>query len=380
MMPKMKKIDFIIFSILFFVIFSGSVFAGEYATFGGRPAFPRSDNPRSQSIFVHTLKPGDIKEEGVLMVNNTPEAKIIMVYGVDSELSSGGSFACAQFSQTKKDVGAWINLEKSEITLEPHTQEVIPFTINVPQNAEVGEHNGCIVTQEKIDKPDENQSGATFAMRSGLRVVITVPGELQRKLEIAGFGVTPREDGGFLLQPVVKNLGNVSIDSEIKVLTKYFFGLTAAEHGGKFPIMRGETSSWNFEFKKPFWGGWFSSNFIVEYDANPEAGVGVLSGKPLTSLKGTTVWFFSFPTNEALAIEITIFLFILFCIFLVCILFKRKKWIKKNWVTHTVRSGSDLNSLAKHFDVSWKLLAKVNKLEPPYVLKSGQKIKVPPRS
>lgn len=43
-----------------------------------------------------------------------------------------------------------------------------------------------------------------------------------------------------------------------------------------------------------------------------------------------------------------------------------------------MKSGEDINSLAKRFDVYWKLLAKVNKLEQPYELKSKDKIKVTP--
>ena len=301
----------------------------------------------------------------------------MLVYAVDSTPSTGGAFACEQLSQTKNDIGAWIALEKSEIALDPGTNEIVPFTIAVPQNADVGEHNGCIIIQEKIEKPSD-KSGVKLSFRTGLRVAVTIPGELIRKLEIAGFVVTPRNDGGFLLQPKVKNLGNVSVDADVRVATRYFFGLTLANHGGQYPILRGDTSDWNFELEKPFWGGWYRSSFNVEYDANPEAGVGVKSGKALTRLEGPAVWFFSFPTPAALAIEIIVLLFIAFGVFLFWLSRKRKRWIKKNWVSYEVKSGENIKSLAGRFNVSWKLIAKANKLKPPYALKSGEKIKVPP--
>ena len=380
--PSIKKrsmqILVIGLAILTSAVFVSSVFAIEYGGFGGRPAYPDPNNPRTESIFVHTLESGDVREEGMLTVNNSAERKTMLVYAVDSTPSTGGAFACAQKSETPKDVGAWITLEKGEVTLEPGTNELVLFTIAVPKNASVGEHNGCIVMQEKKE-PVKGQSGASLSFRTGLRVAITIPGELERKLEIVGFTVTKKDDGSFLLHPLVKNLGNVSIDADAQVITRYFFGLTHITHGGQYPILRGDTSDWNFELKKPFWGGWYRSSFVAEYDENPEAGVGIKSGKELTRLEGPSVWFWSFPTPVALAIEVIVLLVLAFGGFLFWLSRKRKRWIKENWVGYEIKSGEDIKSLAERFDVSWKLLAKVNKLQPPYALKPGEKIKVPPK-
>lgn len=357
-------------------VFANSASAIGYGGIGGRPAHPRSDNPRTESIFIHTLEPGAVQEEGVLLVNNTEEQKTLLVYAVDSMVSSGGSFACRQITEPKKGVGTWIALTRSEVTLDPGTSETVPFTIAVPQNAGVGEHNGCIVIQEKKEKI-EGQTGMTLSFRTGLRVAINIPGEITRELEIVGFKIEPQKDGGHLLQPSVKNPGNVSIDADIQVVTRYFFGLTHIQHGGQFPVLRGETSDWNFELKKPFWGGWYRSSLAVEYDKNPEAGVGIKSGKGLTRLEGPSVWFFSTPKPVALVTEIAVLLLIVFGGFLLWLSQKRERWIRKTWVAYEVKSGEDINSLAGRFDVSWKLLAKVNKLQPPYALKAGEKISAP---
>lgn len=361
---------------LVFVVFVGDVFAQTGSNFGGRPAFPRADNPRTESIFIHTLEPGDVQAEGVLVVNNTDEQKTILVYGTDSTPSTGGAFACEQAGQEKNDVGAWIELEESEVTLAPGNNRVVLFTISVPQSASVGEHNGCIITQEK--KEASVGAGISLSFRTGLRVAITIPGELIRKLEIVGLTVTRRADGDFIISPRVRNTGNVSIDSNVQVVTRYFFGLVLDRNGGEFPILRGETSDWNFELAKPFWGGWYRANFTVEYDGNPEAGVGIKSGKELTRLESSPVWFFSFPRLGGLIIEILVLLLILFAIFLLWLSRRREKWIKENWVNYKVKPGEDVNSLADRFNTSWKLIAKVNRLQPPYTLKIGQNIKVPP--
>src|SRR3989344_4034401 len=98
--------------LLAMALFAGNALAIETGDFGGRPAYPRPDNPRTESIFVHTLEPGDIQKEGVLTINNSAERKTMLVYAVDSTPSTGGAFACEQLSQTKNDIGAWIALEK----------------------------------------------------------------------------------------------------------------------------------------------------------------------------------------------------------------------------------------------------------------------------
>lgn len=294
--------------LLFFLLSFSSAQAIEYGGLGGKPAYPRADNPRTESIFVHTISPGIGQQDGVLVVNNSPDRKTVLVYAADSTPSTGGAFACKQFAEAKTDVGAWITLADSEITLEPGENMLIPFVILAPLDTGVGEHNGCILVQEKKDKV-EGQTGAVLSVRTGLRVALTVPGEIVRNLEIVGFTMTPAKNG-FLLQPLVKNTGNVSIDAKIEAVTHYFFGKIYFTSGGEYPILRDGNSEWNFELKQPFWGGWYVSNFTVLYDKNPNAGVGIKSGQTLTRLEGPSVWFFSFPTPLALIIEIFVLLLI----------------------------------------------------------------------
>lgn len=349
----------------------------EYGGLGGRPAYPRPDNPRTDSIFIHTLELGSSKDEGVRVINNTPETKSIIVYAADSTPSTGGGFACKQFVEDKVDVGAWINLEKTELTLEPGTNELIPFTINVPEIADVGEHNGCILIQEKKENVTE-QSGVNLSFRTGLRVAITIPGEIIRKLEIQDFKVLSENDS-INIKPQVKNIGNVSIDSKVKVYTDYFFGMRYFEHGGEYPILRGNVSDWNFELPKPFWGGFYKSRLEVEYNEDLGSEIGRDGAGKSSVLKSDDVWFFSFPSTIGLVIELSILFTLIFVVFITGLAIKRNIWIKKNWVIYRVRPNQDINELAKQFKISWKLLVKVNKLKPPYVLNTGDKIKVPPK-
>lgn len=350
----------------------------EYGGIGGRPAYPREDNPRTESIFIHTLAASAVQDEGILLVNNSADKKTLLVYGVDSVVSSGGAFACRQISEPKEGVGAWLNLEKDEVVLNAGASELVPFTIKVPENVSVGEHNGCIVIQEKKDEV-EGQAGVNLSFRTGLRVAISVPGEIVRNLEISSFTLSRAKQGGVVLTPEVKNLGNVSIDANVKVITKNLFGVTYLEQGGNFPILRDESANWNFEVTKPFWGGFYRSSLVVEYQSNVETEIGKDASGPITVLKGKTVTFFSMPQTVALIIEILILLGILVLLFLYSVSRKRQAWIKKSWQEEEVGSGADIKALADSRQISWKLLAKANGLKAPYIIDAGKKLKLPPK-
>lgn len=177
---------------------------------------------------------------------------------------------------------------------------------------------------------------------------------------------------------MVKNTGNVSIDADAKVTTRYFFGLTLIKHGGQYPILRGDTSDWSFELKRPFWGGLYQSQFTVAYDDAKEATVGVQTGSTLVVLKSPRIWFWSMPTWAGLIIELIFLLCIFAIISLMRLSKKRKQWILDNWIEYTTKTGDDIRTLAEKFDVSWKLLAQVNKIEAPYTLKKGGILSVPP--
>ena len=347
----------------------------EFKGIGGRPANPDQNNERTSSIFIYNEEPGSVVEDGIRVINNTEETKTLTVYGADSTHSSGGAFACEQLSETKNEVGAWINLEEQEVELEPYENKVIPFTLNIPHGLGAGEYDGCIAIQDKQVEDEEN-TGLNLSTRTALRVAVTIPGELVREIQVTDFHVAEKE-GGFLFGAVIENLGNVSIDADVRMVTKGLFGFEVESHGGSYPILRGETSELNFDLKSPFWGGWFESSLIVHYDAGEGAKLGISSGEPLTKLEAGPIKFFSPPTKLGFLIELSILLFVLLAGAMGVLRVVRRNWIRRSWVYYQPHIGEDIRKVAKKFDVNWKLLAKVNKMKPPYAFKAGQKIKVP---
>ncbi len=374
-----KKIFLVIFGLLLVGSSIPPSQAAEFGGIGGRPANPVTGNARSDSWFIFNTDPGAVLRDSLLVVNNTAETKTLKLYTADSQIASDGGFTCEQEIEKDDKSGQWISLAKSEVTLASQTSTVVPITVTVPQNADVGEHSACIAIQDKNQNPGTGGVGLSF--RSAVRVYVNIPGDIIRNLEIVNFTVFPKPKSGTIeiLKPEIKNTGNVSVDTKIDTFVRTFFWWRVYKNGGEYAITRDATSSWEYEFKKPHLGGLYIAGFTAKYDKDPSSTLGVDSGKQPVTLRSKLRWIWLFPTPLGLIL----WLLILALLYWLYDTWKRyiawKKWTSKEWINYTVEAGDNINSIAREHNVPWKHLAKVNKLQPPFTLEAGDRIKVPPK-
>jgi hypothetical protein len=356
------------------VIASPVAYAIESGGVGGKPANPRADNARTQSIFIYELKPGASVKDAVLVINNTDQQKTINVYPVDSQVSSGGAFACAQAVDISTSVGKWVTMEKTSVTVDAKSKTVMPFTITVPKDADVGEHNGCVAIQPVEDEKKTDKNGVVLNFRSAIRVAVTVPGKIEKALTVKDFTVV-QTTKKVRLTPVLANTGNVSLDSEIRLSLKGVLGQEVSHDGGTFPVLRGQQSSYNFELPKPFWGGWYKANTAVTYAYDPNDSLGNKDSKTRTITADRLV--FVAPQPAALGVMGAAALVVAGLVGL--LVFRKLKFnrIASESRRHLVEEGEDLQSIAADYRTPWQTLVKLNGLKPPYSLKPGQKIVVP---
>ncbi len=351
--------------------------AVEYGGVGGVPANPDPANPRTSSIFVYKLGASEVKEDGLKVANNSSQTKTLEIYATDSEISSGGSFACKQKVDARQQVGSWITFAKSEVTLEPNTNEVVPFTVNMPAQIEPGEHDGCIVIQEKDGVAKASGNGVVLGVRSALRVVITAPGDIKKDLLITDLKIVPNSKK-HVITLSMKNNGNVSLDTDVKVEVRNMFGKVTYHNGGVYPILAEKrTFELNFEMQHTFWGGLYKAQATAEYNSDPKTELGQQSNTR-TKRTSPTKYIVIMPKLGALVI----YLFML-ALLGAGIWLKRKKKTRKQhigdtWKEYTVKKQDTLHHLADKHDAPWKTIVKVNKLKPPYKLETGSTIKLPP--
>lgn len=368
--------SFVVFClVLIGVITAPSVVSAvEYGGLGGVPANPDPNNPRTKSIFVYTLDSKQTKQDAVKVVNNTGQAKDVEVYATDSEVASGGSFTCAQKAESSKLVGSWIKVSGGSIHLADGATQNVNFTITMPANPDPGEHDGCIVVQAK-GPPVPGGNGVQLSFRSALRVAITVPGDIRKSLIFNSLNVKAGPVK-YIVSAGLQNKGNVSLDADINVDVKSCYGAKIYANGGTYPFLaQSQSTELNYEFPRPQWGGWYKAEGSAKYNSDPKKALG--EGPKNTKVLAPTRCFFVYPAGG----QALIYLLLIILIILIIIWFiwrrKRQKKMSKRWQTFVIDSGDTINSLARDFHTSWKLVAKMNKLKAPYDLKPGSKIKLP---
>jgi hypothetical protein len=342
----------------------------SYGGLGGRPAFPREEEPRTESIFVHELEPGAVQEEGVYIINHDPTPKTALIYATDSTPSSDGAFACEQASEPKSDVGAWVSFPQESYSLQAGEALFVPFVITVPEAVDVGEHNGCIFIQEAdVIDPLNASTGVQISTRMGMRVAITIPGEIVVQLEDLNLMVD--QSSGFY-KVSAANTGNVSVDAALTLRTVGLWGDFIAESSSTYPVLRQESASWQFPMGTHFWGGWFKTQVLVDYKALNQPG---MSEKSMVS---PTLGYFVMPAPMALVIYLGSAVLILALAFVSWRSLRTRARIKKMWKARKVDSKQTIVELAQECGVSWKLIARVNRLAPPYDLKNHGTLLLPP--
>lgn len=346
-------------------------FATNISGIGGKPAYPRDDNPRSSSIFVHHIDAGKSVSDGVLVVNNASEEKEIELYSTNSARSSGGSFTCAQKLNQKKGSGAWITLSKDTVPVGPKGHTIVDFTITVPEGTVPGEYNSCIVVEGK--KSPEKKEGISLSVRTGIRTVITVSGAITRKLENPALSLEKKEDGGIRIKTSVENVGNVSVDTNIDAGIRDIFGNIISNSEGKFPVLREDKKELVFNFKKMFWGGKYTAYAEYSYESGITS-LGEGTGDLDKTLSPNPIVFYAMPDTNALIIYgaglVTLILIFIF------ILPRKKKRGKGKYLVYTVKRGETIQDVADQVNVPWKKITKLNNIKAPYHMQEGIKLKV----
>lgn len=354
------------------MLLGGNVYAVEYGGVGANPANPDPQNPRTQSIFVYKLDPGAQKSDAVRIVNSSDTPKTIAISVVDSETSTGGALACKQTIEAKKEVGSWVTLQETEVTLAAHKTEVVPFTLSIPSNASVGEHNGCLVVQDATAAPEKtDQAGVTLSFRSALRMSVTINGNVYSNLLFEKIDRSSK-GGVEIIHPYVKNDGNVSVDATISVSLNSLLGNKVVETNGSYPVLAKSTADWSFELKRPFWGGFYKVVTTASYPADPTKALGIPQDQKKTATAASQIVWVT-PSLVALLLELLVVAGILGAIVLV---FYRRKVIS-NWQEYEIKKNDTLQTLAQTYGVNWRLLARINKIRAPYHLEAGKWIRVP---
>lgn len=265
---------------------SGAAQAVDVGNYGGKPARPGEGNDHTKQWFIYKALPVGEKREDTLLLSNDSDAPLTLkIYSADSAKSSDGGFALEQEVEERDEVGKWITLSASEVTLEPHTTQEVPFSIEIPADATVdaGEHAGGILIQEKKEAPTTTTGGIQLSTRIGVRVYVTVPGEVIEDVKIRSFTLKTSENGLFTDKEAeieVQNKGTVREDLTIVTkiepvypwLSKIFdrAGLLPISNERGMQVLRDDTLRSSFQFVSPKIAAVKATAMVVYVDVNGE--------------------------------------------------------------------------------------------------------------
>ncbi|MDD5342446.1 MAG: DUF916 domain-containing protein [Patescibacteria group bacterium] len=389
-MPGQKMNKKLIFGGLIF--FTAAIFifshgpeaqALEVGQRGIAPANPQGSSGPAASWFIYDLKPGESKEDAAIISNHSDELLKFQVYAVDAETTSDGAFAPLAKNFQHKDVGSWVKMSQDTVEVPAGQEVTIPFVVTVPkEGVDVGEHFGAIVMEEIREKPAYGGgTGVEIVTRVGVRMYVTIPGEIKRQLEIKDFRhllvsrlnfqteIIPFDRVlSFLgLKPAVrytivfKNSGNVRAEPIGQLKIKNIFGRTiyTTEQKGMGMVIPGKETMIPVDWTNPPFIGRFTTTVDVTY----------AGGSPISR----TISFWIIPYPLLILLAIIIVLIILFRLFFQLIVAKEKSKMQ----VHVVAEGETIESIAANYRVRWKLLVRVNRLKAPYQVTIGQQLLIP---
>lgn len=312
-------------------------------------------------------------KDAIVLKNLGDQTEKIKLYATDSTSNQAGSFVSKLETETQKTVGLWTKLEKNEVTVEPNQTVEVGFSIKIPEQISPGEYFGSII-KEDLNTPDCTGSSCgniQIKTRTGNRIYLTVPGELKPDIRLSGFSSKPSGENTIFKFTFV-NKGNVSFQPQATINIYNFWGKKVDSLtnilGQSLPGTTIEPQlAWNHNGK--------FGQFKVQVEINYlQDNLGLFN-----SMHGT-------PLNEMTDLKIIIvpwnFIFIISSLLLLSglTLFARRKYYQRilsGCTDYLVDEDENIMDLSEKNNLSWKTIARLNHLKPPYILHKGQSLKIP---
>ncbi len=193
----------------------------ESFTWAVEPAGP--EGPGNRDAFVYDVTPGERLVDTVAISNLSVEPLTVAIYAADAFNTADGGFALALEDATQLGVGDWSSLATNLHTIDPRSRVDIPFEINVPADAEPGDHAGAIIATaaDETGTPLRSEavpgSSVTLDRRVAARVYLRVDGPLRPALQVTKISLkyegpaTPFQKGATSATYEVLNTGNVRL-------------------------------------------------------------------------------------------------------------------------------------------------------------------------
>ena len=190
-------------------------------TFGLTPLQGKDQPYRAN--FDLELTPGQEFKDSVRVRNLSGQQIKLGVYATDALNTENGAVDLLAGADRPEDLGAWITLEREDVTLASNDFIDIPFTLKVPTTASPGDHTAGIIASYVGEGGGTAGPAVTIDRRIGTRVLVRVAGTLTPKLVVSDLKTSwdgpmnPLGRGTTTVAYRVSNDGNVRMGATQKI-------------------------------------------------------------------------------------------------------------------------------------------------------------------
>lgn len=198
--------------------------------FSAEPGTASGQIDTARSRFTYQLQPGDNVSDQIYVSNTGSEPISLVIYANDAKSLSDGTFDVKNYDEAPTGVASWIQFANGKTAIEirlAHDQStIVPFKMQVPANAEPGDHTGGIAVSAASGGTGQIQ----IARRIVTRLYARVQGALTPVLSVSDFSAKYLPSfnpfgGSLVMSFTISNGGNVSLLADATTSASTIFGI-----------------------------------------------------------------------------------------------------------------------------------------------------------
>ena len=168
--------------------FSNAHADGGAANFDLQPVIDAHSTAKVRSYFILDARPGNTMQGSIQVTNSGTATGTVSLYGVDATTGQTSGTVYLSRTEAQHDVGTWLRLDTSQLTLAPGQSQVVSFQIIVPSTVRPGQHVGGIVAEGmvQVSSLQSNNLKVNVQKLTIVAVQINLPGKPIEQLVATG--------------------------------------------------------------------------------------------------------------------------------------------------------------------------------------------------